>query len=178
MLEKTTLYLGSVERVITTEGAGSTFFKRYLGGVAIATYYPSSGKQPVAYLLKDHIGSIHTVLDEDGSITANMHFSAFGQRQDFNNWQTVFTMALYAPELQILNDITTRGFTGHEQVDSMGIIHTNGRIYDPKLGRFLQADPIVQAPKNSQNLKKRLKKNLKLRRRLNLRKRVLFEPPS
>jgi len=28
----------------------------------------------------------------------------------------------------------------------------NGRIYDPKLGRFLQADPIVQAPKNSQNL--------------------------
>ena len=28
----------------------------------------------------------------------------------------------------------------------------NGRIYDPKLGRFLQADPIIQAPKNSQNL--------------------------
>jgi hypothetical protein len=28
----------------------------------------------------------------------------------------------------------------------------NGRIYDAKLGRFLQADPIVQAPKNSQNL--------------------------
>jgi len=28
----------------------------------------------------------------------------------------------------------------------------NGRIYDPKLGRFMQADPVVQAPKNSQNL--------------------------
>jgi hypothetical protein len=28
----------------------------------------------------------------------------------------------------------------------------NGRIYDPKLGRFLQADPVVQAPKNSQSL--------------------------
>lgn len=28
----------------------------------------------------------------------------------------------------------------------------NGRIYDPKLGRFLQTDPFVQAPKNSQNL--------------------------
>jgi len=34
----------------------------------------------------------------------------------------------------------------------MGIIHMNGRIYDPKLGRFLQADPVIQAPKNSQNL--------------------------
>jgi hypothetical protein len=28
----------------------------------------------------------------------------------------------------------------------------NGRIYDPKLGRFLQADPMVQAPRNSQSL--------------------------
>ncbi|RLA47790.1 MAG: hypothetical protein DRR42_17360 [Gammaproteobacteria bacterium] len=28
----------------------------------------------------------------------------------------------------------------------------NGRIYDPKLGRFLQADPFVQSPKNSQSL--------------------------
>ena len=27
----------------------------------------------------------------------------------------------------------------------------NGRIYDPTLGRFLQADPFVQAPTNSQN---------------------------
>jgi hypothetical protein len=28
----------------------------------------------------------------------------------------------------------------------------NGRIYDPTLGRFLQADPHIQAPKNSQSL--------------------------
>jgi RHS repeat-associated protein len=28
----------------------------------------------------------------------------------------------------------------------------NGRIYDPKLGRFLQADPVIQAPKDGQNL--------------------------
>ena len=27
----------------------------------------------------------------------------------------------------------------------------NGRIYDPTLGRFLQTDPYIQAPKNSQN---------------------------
>jgi RHS repeat-associated protein len=29
-------------------------------------------------------------------------------------------------------------------VDEVGIIHMNGRIYDPKLGRFLQADPFIQ----------------------------------
>ena len=41
-------------------------------------------------------------------------------------------------------DITPRGFTGHEHVDEMGIIHMNGRIYDALLGRFLQADPFVE----------------------------------
>ncbi len=143
-LKKSTLYLGSVERI--TEN-GSTFFKRHLGGVAIANFYPASGVQQLSYLLKDHIGSIHSVLDSSGLITATMHFSAFGERQGAD-WKTPLTSFLYTP----LNQITTRGFTGHEQVDSVGIIHMNGRIYDPKLGRFLQADPIVQAPKNSQSL--------------------------
>ena len=44
-----------------------------------------------------------------------------------------------------------RGFTGHEHVEHANIIHMNGRIYDPTLGRFLQADPHIQAPTNSQN---------------------------
>ncbi|MCB1669398.1 MAG: hypothetical protein KDI24_13705 [Pseudomonadales bacterium] len=26
-----------------------------------------------------------------------------------------------------------RGYTGHEYLDDIGIIHMNGRIYDPKL---------------------------------------------
>ncbi len=134
VLQKSTLYLGGVERI--TEN-GSTFFKRYLGGVAIATFYPASSTQQLSYLLKDHIGSIHSVLNESGLITANMHFNAFGERQG-SDWKTPLTGFLYAP----LNAITTQGFTGHEQVDPVGIIHMNGRIYDPKLGRFLQADPI------------------------------------
>ncbi len=34
----------------------------------------------------------------------------------------------------------------------IALIHMNGRIYDPKLGRMLQADPFVQFPKYSQSL--------------------------
>jgi RHS repeat-associated protein len=30
--------------------------------------------------------------------------------------------------------------------DEMEIIHMGGRIYDPLLGRFLQADPLIQSP--------------------------------
>jgi hypothetical protein len=31
------------------------------------------------------------------------------------------------------------------------VIHMNGRIYDSELGRFLQADPVIQAPHNTQS---------------------------
>ncbi len=51
-----------------------------------------------------------------------------------------------------LLNITQRGFTGHKHVDHADVIHMNGRIYDPTLGRFMQADPIVQAPDNLQSL--------------------------
>lgn len=48
--------------------------------------------------------------------------------------------------------ITTRGFTGHEQLAEVGLIHMNGRIYDGALGRFVQADPIIQEPMRVQSL--------------------------
>ncbi|MBX3717664.1 MAG: RHS repeat-associated core domain-containing protein [Burkholderiales bacterium] len=39
-----------------------------------------------------------------------------------------------------------RGFTGHEHLDTHGLVHMNGRMYEPSLGRFVNADPLVQAP--------------------------------
>lgn len=59
----------------------------FLGGVAVATYHQATQAQNLAYLLKDHIGSIHTVLNESAQIMARMHFGAFGERQD-TDWQT------------------------------------------------------------------------------------------
>ncbi|MCG7537945.1 RHS repeat-associated core domain-containing protein, partial [Pseudoalteromonas sp. OOF1S-7] len=52
-----------------------------------------------------------------------------------------------------IND-NLRGYTGHEPVSLGGdkrIIHMNGRVYDAETGRFMQADPFVQAPSNLQN---------------------------
>jgi RHS repeat-associated protein len=46
---------------------------------------------------------------------------------------------------------TTRGFTDHEQIDAVGLIHMNGRMYDPTLGRFLSPDDYVQFPHASQS---------------------------
>jgi len=39
-----------------------------------------------------------------------------------------------------------RGFTGHRMLDGFRLIHMNGRIYDPMVGRFLSPDIVVQFP--------------------------------
>ena len=38
---------------------------------------------------------------------------------------------------------TTRGYTGHEMLDSVCLINMNARIQDPQLGRFLSPDAMV-----------------------------------
>ena len=44
-----------------------------------------------------------------------------------------------------------RGYTGHEHLSSVGLIHMNGRLYDPALHRFLMPDNYIQDPFNTQN---------------------------
>ncbi|WP_050021969.1 RHS repeat-associated core domain-containing protein [Chryseobacterium sp. P1-3] len=47
-----------------------------------------------------------------------------------------------------------RGYTSHEHFAEVGIIHMNGRLYDPLLRRFLNADENIQDPYNTQNYNK------------------------
>ncbi|MCP3429774.1 RHS repeat-associated core domain-containing protein, partial [Opacimonas viscosa] len=57
---------------------------------------------------------------------------------------SLFAQAIYhAPSHQ--------GYTGHHELSDVGIVHMGGRIYDASLGRFMQADPFIQAPNNTQN---------------------------
>ncbi|WP_194756342.1 RHS repeat-associated core domain-containing protein [Aliidiomarina indica] len=44
-----------------------------------------------------------------------------------------------------------RGYTGHTMVNDLDLIHMGGRTYNPVLGRFMQADPFIQAGANLQN---------------------------
>ena len=43
------------------------------------------------------------------------------------------------------------GFTGHEMLPGVDLIHMDGRVYDPTIGRFLSPDNCVQLPENSQS---------------------------
>lgn len=47
--------------------------------------------------------------------------------------------------------ISDRGFTTAEHFDEMSLIHLNGRMYDPGIGRFMSADPGVPYPLDMQS---------------------------
>jgi RHS repeat-associated protein len=59
--------------------------------------------------------------------------TAFGERCK-GDWR------VSDPLPPIIPALTNRGFTGHEHIDEMGLIHMNGRVYDPQIGRFLSTD--------------------------------------
>ncbi|MBQ4849790.1 RHS repeat-associated core domain-containing protein [Pseudoalteromonas sp. MMG012] len=96
-------------------------------------------------MIRDHLGSILAVSEVNAaktaaSITQTFRYDPFGQQ-----------FALQANNFSAFTGYMRQGFTGHEMLNGLNIIHMNGRIYDPTIGRFLQADPHIQAPSNSQS---------------------------
>jgi RHS repeat-associated protein len=98
-------------------------------------------------LTTDHLGSGDLILDSAGVVLARESFTPFGERRG-SNWQGLPS----AGDKSVFADVTRRGFTGHETLDAVSLIHMNGRVYDPHLGRFLSADPIIQTISLSQAL--------------------------
>ena len=99
------------------------------------------------YWHKVHLGSLVAISDQSGAITQRFKFDPWGKR-DCVNPATALPIAC---SNNGSNGSEERGFTGHEMLDEIGLIHMNGRLYDPEIGRFLQADPIIQEPLNGQN---------------------------
>lgn len=52
----------------------------------------------------------------------------------------------------LASQATVRGFTQHEHLDGVDLLHMNGRVYDPVIGRFVSADPVLMYPYNPQDL--------------------------
>lgn len=102
------------------------------------------------YWHKDHLVSLAATSDHAGSVTARYAYDPFGKRRYINGSYDEFG-AIVIDWSAATNAGTDLGFTGHEHLDDIGLIHTNGRIFDPNLALFLQTDPHIQQPDNLQN---------------------------
>jgi RHS repeat-associated protein len=94
------------------------------------------------YLHRDHLGSIVMITNDQGGVVEKRQFDAWGNIVKLQDG-----LGNDLPGFFILD----RGYTGHEHLLGVGLIHMNGRLYDPKLHRFLSPDNFVQDPYNTQN---------------------------
>ena len=161
------------QRIVMTEGstntttyinprwdAGTHFEKETKGAIDEYKHFIYAAGRPVAmyvvkrdntlkvnstytrYLHTDHLGSVDVITKEDGSIAERLGYDTWGKRRNANGTDST---------TQLTSNITHHGYTGHEMIDSIGLINMNGRWYDPTLGRMMQADAYIQAPDSLQN---------------------------
>lgn len=114
--------------------------------VYLKNYNDSNGTYK--FLHKDYLGSILAITDEWGNKLEQRHYDAWG---NFTHLQ--IASGFITTDKNIIDQsslLLDRGYTGHEHFLEVGIIHMNGRLYDPLLRRFLNADEFIQSPFNTQ----------------------------
>ncbi|MGK3998679.1 RHS repeat domain-containing protein [Sorangium sp. So ce1024] len=137
--EKETIYFGDLYERVTNAASGAVEHRYHVHSpervVAIVTRGGSD--DGTRYVHVDHLGSVDTLNDEDGDVIERRSYDPFGQRRN-PVWGE--------PAPASFASKTTQGFTGHESDDELGLVNMKGRIYDPRIGRFLTTDPIVSLP--------------------------------
>jgi RHS repeat-associated protein len=122
------------------------------GGVVFAEFISRSGTfnglpaTSTNYFNHDQLGSISAITNELGAVTERLAYDPWGKRRYINT-----TPGLPDTLDALVGQSTDRGYTMHEHLDEVGIIHMNGRIYDPLIGRFMSADPYVTDPYDLQS---------------------------
>jgi RHS repeat-associated protein len=126
-------------------GAGGSYqWNNYLvaGGQVVGMHVEHSVTGPATlYFHKDHLGSVCVISNAAGVVVERLSYDAWGKRR--------FPDGTDDPA-GALTSVSPRGFTGHEMLDSVDLVHMNGRVYDPLIGRFGSADPVTESPFSSQ----------------------------
>ena len=135
-----TVYIGAIfER--STEPSGLVEERNYvmtpLGRTAVYTLR-NDGTAETRYLHQDGFGTVAAITDEFGRVEKRFVYDAWGKQV-----KTVETRARSGGNI-------TRGYTDHEMLADFGLIHMNGRVFNPITARFLSCDPVVQDLGDSQ----------------------------
>ena len=147
--------------VIRNNQTGQEKHLIYIGGspyeadiVYLKNYTESSGS--FKFLHKDYLGSVLAITDEAGTKLEQRHFDAWGNltHLKIGSNATITDKEQIRNYLSDGNLVVDRGYTSHEHFAEVGLIHMNGRLYDPLLRRFLNADENIQDSTNTQNYNK------------------------
>jgi RHS repeat-associated protein len=146
LFEKELKANGVTENRHYLQAAGMTFAlvtTRSGAGVSSTASDPSKRSSQVRYFHQDHLGSMSVITNEVGQVVERLAYDPWGKRREANG--------LADKSDSLVGQTTDRGYTEHEHLDEIGLIHMNGRVYDPLIGRFMSADTFIQAPGNLQS---------------------------
>ncbi|MHA3789599.1 RHS repeat-associated core domain-containing protein [Flavobacterium hauense] len=139
---------GSMEvRRRTVSGSNTNEFTFYIGGdgyTAPVVFRGDGSNKAYYYLHRDYQGSILAITNSTGNVIEQRLFDVWGNVIGYKGTSTTIPTSSTSLFLD-------RGYTGHEHLLGVDLINMNGRIYDPKLHRFLQPDDNIQDPTNPQN---------------------------
>jgi RHS repeat-associated protein len=147
----TTYYLNDPASGAMSEKAvagATTTWRDYLavdGKIIAERFLPVGGAASWKFFVLDHLGSIAVVADSAGTVSENLAYDAWGRRRSATDGSDLSQCTV--------TSVTTRGFINQEQMDGgVCLDNLNARIYDPTLGRFLSADPMIGDPYTPQQL--------------------------
>ncbi|MDP9877263.1 RHS repeat-associated protein [Variovorax boronicumulans] len=115
------------------DAAGTAVLRKYVHGPGVdepIVWYEGATATAKNWLYKDHLGSVVATANATGASTATYTYGPFG-------------------EPNVTTGLRFR-YTGQQLISELGLYYYKARFYSPKLGRFLQADPIGY--KDDQNL--------------------------
>jgi RHS repeat-associated protein len=121
--------------------------------VLVKTYWPQgigveidrtgASDTELSWIHTDWLGSPVAISDKNGNLVERMAYDPWGKRCAMDGSNST-------PDA-IDGKIDNRGFTGHEMLDQLDLVHMNGRIYDPSTARFISADPKIQDARYGQS---------------------------
>lgn len=96
-------------------------------------------KQKTYYFHGDSLGSVTLVTDNQtsGAVFALQKYSPLGEERS--------PYSISQPQNWLPSEVRV-AFTAQEKEDEFGLINMRGRMYEPRLGRFLSPDPLVMDP--------------------------------
>ena len=142
---------GPLGNRLSTSNAAGVVFHAYDGAQCVADYAASgdliasytwgtgidnllavtvyeSGETNTYYAIKDHLNSVHALIDESGTVVWSCSYSAWGIPSIINNQSSTVKLRFT--------------FQGREYSHATGLYNFRARWYDSNIGRWLSKDPI------------------------------------
>ncbi len=148
----TVIYAGAQE--VETANGQVTVKTYWPAGLGVEIDRPNATATELNWTHTDRLGSPVAISNAQGAWVEKLAYDAWGKRRTLDAslaaGSNPSTEGLATPD-NLDGQIDNRGYTGHEMLDQLDLVHMNGRVYDPLTGRFLSADPFVQDPVNGQS---------------------------